>query len=167
MSLINIQESVSNASQEFTNWFNGYVNKINTGLSEDHIELITDTASEDKKKFYNWLKSGQEVDAASYARRQLAIPIIQNLLLDYVMEVIKYRDKLLKFAVELSDSKILTWIEINNDDEETEDSLIMAEATVNANYYKYGFNISSLIVERADNLNPPSHYQPIIFPALN
>ena len=61
-------------------------------------------------------------------------------------------------ALDLSDSKILAWVELFDDDEESEDNLIISEAKVNAEFEKFGFKISTTYVEVCDKLNVPPHY---------
>ena len=62
----------------------------------------------------------------------------------------------------LSDSKILVWAVVDDNDEKTEDALIIAEAKVNGKYYEKGFYLNSTIIEKSDNLSVPPHYQKII-----
>ena len=59
----------------------------------------------------------------------------------------------------LSNSKLLVWSEIEDNDEDMEDALLIAEAKVNGKYQKDGFYINSTIVEKSDNLSIPNHYQ--------
>jgi hypothetical protein len=63
-----------------------------------------------------------------------------------------------KLGLELSNSKVLVWAEIYDNDDETEKALILAQAKVNARYSKFGFAISSTIVEECDQLAVPNHY---------
>ena len=47
---------------------------------------------------------------------------------------------------------------IDNDDDELEKQLILVEAKVNAKYHSFGYDLTSMIVEKSDDLPLPSHY---------
>lgn len=68
----------------------------------------------------------------------------------------------LKLALGLSESKILVWSEIKDDDEETEDALLLIEAKINGKYRPFGFYVNSTIIEESDRISIPPHYQTII-----
>ena len=88
-----------------------------------------------------------------------AFPFVKGMVNEFVCELINRKRFPSKLAMELSDYKVLVWAEIKDDDEETEDALIMSEAKVNAGCFKYGFHISTTIVEEGDKLIIPAHYQ--------
>lgn len=81
---------------------------------------------------------------------------IRRILLDYFAEFTKKPS--LKLALDLNQSGVLVWAEIENDDDATEDFLLMAEATVNAKYHSFGYDLTSTIVEQRDHLKVPNHY---------
>ncbi len=87
---------------------------------------------------------------------------ISNIIRDYLQELKNHDSKPIKLAMGLSDSKILVWSVINDNDEQTEDTLLLAEAKVNGKYQSKGFYINSTILERSDSLETPPHYQSII-----
>lgn len=139
-------------------WFSGFIDQIKV----DHLLVSTKTASPDKMKMYNAFISGDEKAILSQTRNLSSIHFIKNLVFDYISEINHQKKRPLKLALGISDSKILVWSEINDDDEETEDALLMAEARVNNKYYRNGFFISSTIIEKSDNLPIPIHYQNIL-----
>ncbi|MFP4042533.1 MAG: hypothetical protein ACLFNL_06475 [Bacteroidales bacterium] len=95
------------------------------------------------------------------AYNQAKMFFIEIMLLDYLDELRKKKAIPLRLAFDISKSKILVWAEINDDEEELEKRLILAEALVNSKYYPHGFSINSTIIEKSDNLPIPSHYKTI------
>ena len=86
---------------------------------------------------------------------------IKNLIDSYFIELGERRARPNRVALELSNSKVLVLAEIENDDELTEDALILAAAKVNYAFSTFGFHISSTIVEVGDKLNVPKHYKEV------
>ena len=86
---------------------------------------------------------------------------IKNLIDSYFIELGERRARPNRVALELSNSKVLVLAEIENDDELTEDALILSAAKVNYAFSTFGFHISSTIVEVADKLNVPKHYKEV------
>ncbi|MEJ0105202.1 MAG: hypothetical protein WDO19_22755 [Bacteroidota bacterium] len=87
---------------------------------------------------------------------------IANIINDYLKELKSYNSNPLKLAMGLSDSKILVWSVIKDNDDDTEDALLLAEAKVNGKYHQHGFYLNSTIIEESDKLPTPPHYQSII-----
>jgi hypothetical protein len=88
--------------------------------------------------------------------------LIKSLVLDYLTRLKTLDRHPEKLALGLSDSKIMIWAEIEDDDEELEDQLLILEAKMNAIYNENGFYVNSTILEKSDRLPVPSHYQTII-----
>ena len=87
---------------------------------------------------------------------------IKNLIDSYFIELGERRARPNRVALELSNSKVLVWAEIENDDELTEDALILSAAKVNYAFSTFGFHISSTIVEVDDKMNVPKHYKEVL-----
>lgn len=106
---------------------------------------------------------GDEKSLVHKTREASSIYFIKKIIKDYLFELKEHYKRLpLKLALGLSDSKILVWSEIKDDDEATEDALLLAEAKVNGEYYPYGFYLTSTIIEKSDNLDIPPHYHKIL-----
>jgi len=144
-------------NEDVREWFEGYISGIRFG----QIMLETDTASPEKKQFYNDAISGNELGLHSYARTQSTKYFIKNIVSDYFKELQKFKLMPQRLAFDFSEAKILVWAQIADDDESTEDALILAEAEANAKYSDNGFYVSSTIVEESDNLKVPGHYNEI------
>ena len=137
-------------------WFDNLIAELN-----NHRDmLLTNTARRDLKDLYDRLIFGNKDDALLLGLKNSASYIILDIIVDYLKEIIvRKKLNLESISVNLSGlNKILLWIVINNNDEKTEDQLILSEAKINAEYYKYGFSISSMIVEKSDEISIPSQY---------
>lgn len=145
------------SKEEMNNWFVSLIDNIKV----DHFLLETDTASETKKDFYNALINRNDNKVFTDMRRASSQYFIQDLVVEYANEISAHR-KPLKLALGISDSKILVWAEIEDDDEEMEDILLLSEAKVNGKYNLQGFYINSTIIEKSDNIPVPPHYQSIL-----
>jgi PhoPQ-activated pathogenicity-related protein len=131
-------------------------------LTADHMMLAQDIASPETKNFYNKMMSDNPLIYVGETRDMSTKAFVRHILTDFVNAVKNRKHLPLKLAIGLSDSKILVWSEIEDDDETTEDALLMAEAEVNAKYHDYGFYLNSTIVEQSDNLPIPPHYHNLI-----
>jgi len=152
------QNDVIASNQRMRAWFDDLIGK----LRADELSLESNMATEEQKQFYNTLLSGNEDEIHASARNSSSLYFIKNLVFDYFNELKSYNSRPVKLALDLSDAKILVWAEIEDNDEATEDALILAEAKANAKYSNYGFHISSTIIEKSDWLPVPPHYQSVI-----
>jgi hypothetical protein len=154
--------SESNKDNELDDWFSTLIENIKT----DHFLLKENIASKETKQFYQTFMSGDETSILAQVRGLSSIGFIKNLIVDYLKEVKSFKKLPLKLAFGLSDSKILVWSEINDNDDATEDALLLAESRVNNKYHSRGFYINSTIIEKSDNLAIPPHYQTISIPTI-
>lgn len=138
-------------------WFDEMISNIRY----DQLLLETDLLEKQKKEVYDAMISGNQDFMHDYARKTSSAFFIKNLIDSYFIELISRKKTPNRLALELSNSKILVWAEIKNDDEETEDALILAAAKVNNTFSKYGFHLSSTIVEVDDLMDVPTHYKEV------
>ena len=147
--------NITSHTKDTDAWFD----KMVANLRYDQTLIDNDILEEDKKKVYDALISGDHDFMHNYARQASSAFFITNMVEAYFKELIQSKRKPSKIALELSNSKILVWAEIVENDELMEDVLILAEAKINAYFSKYGFHISSTIVEDSDSLVVPEHYR--------
>lgn len=143
---------------EIDKWFGELIDELKT----DHFLLSQDVAPSEKKQLYSDMIFGDHMSVFSGMRSSSSMYFISNIIRDYLQELKNHDSKPIKLAMGLSDSKILVWSVINDNDEQTEDTLLLAEAKVNGKYQSKGFYINSTILERSDSLETPPHYQSII-----
>lgn len=139
-------------------WFTQFIDD----LKVDHLLLSTNTASPDKVKLYKALIGGDVEEVLTQARQAGSMILIKNIVVDYLNELSEIHRKPIKLALGISDSRILVWAEIEDNDEEMEDALLLTEAKVNNKYHSKGIFISSMILEKSDNVPIPLHYQNIL-----
>lgn len=148
-----VTESLSKQDQ----WFESLISSIKV----DQVQLQTSTATDEKARMYNNFIEGKHSETFSDMRNMSSQYFIEELVKEYISELNQRKVSTNQLAFDLSDAKVLVWAEINDDDESSEDGLILAEAKTNARFSNYGFHISSTIVERGDNLKVPRHYSSI------
>lgn len=136
------------------NWFNELIDN----LKSDKFLLQEDFASNETKNLYKDLMNSDIEPLMRRSSDTSKMYFIERLTKDYLNEFKKSEINYKKLALDIGNSKVLTWIELADDDEDSEDKLIMAEAKINAKYYHNGFHISTTIVEERDNIDVPEHY---------
>jgi hypothetical protein len=139
-------------------WFEKFVDDIKT----DHMLFSSGVAPKEKRELYDGLIFGNQIELISKLRDNSSMFFITQIITDYISEITNQDKKPIKLALGLTDSKILVWSVIEDDDEIMEDTLLITEAKVNGKYQKHGFYLTSTITERSDNLEIPPHYQSIL-----
>jgi hypothetical protein len=139
-------------------WFDGLIAQIR----KDQLLLETNCAPKSKEDFYKNVIFGSSLELAGTSRKQSSQVFITHIVMEYIDELNARERKPLKLAINFSDASVLVWAVIKDDDEQTENALILSEAVINARYFKYGFHISSTILEESDNYPIPSHYQVLL-----
>lgn len=143
---------------ETNQWFDDFISNLR--IEQDLLNA--DVLEKNKREIYEAMISGNDDFMHNYARKSSSAFFIKNLIDSYLIELAERKVVPKKIALELSDAKVLVWAEIKNDDEASEDNLILAAAKVNSQFSKYGFHISSTIVEENDKLNVPKHYREVL-----
>ncbi len=135
-------------------WFNGIIAK----LREDQSMIQDNTAPSDVKSFYNTFLVGTTDEMAHQSKRLSHSYFIANIVTKYIQTIRLTMPEQLAFAY--TDSEILVWAELKDDDWATERQLILAAAKINAEYHRFGYDVTNVFVEESDNLLIPNHYQP-------
>lgn len=139
-------------------WFDDLV----ADIRKDQVMLETGTASEETQKRYATVMSGNMDQLASDVRASSTIFFIESMVRYYIQQLKKRGKKPLKLALDFSNAKVMVWAEIMDDDEDTEDALLLSEASTNAYFHEHGFHIASTIVEQSDKMTIPPHYQVVV-----
>lgn len=139
-------------------WFENFIDYLRT----DHFLLSEKLATNEKTSLYKAIMGNDAVELAKATRKQSSMIFIKSILSDYLDAIHSQKLRPKKLALGLSDSKILVWSEIEDNNEDMENVLLLAEAKVNGKYQSEGFYINSTIIEESDNLEIPPHYQKII-----
>lgn len=136
-------------------WFDELIGQ----LKSHQVQLETGTAREEVKDFYDKMMDGELEDVFQQQRLTAQRYFVQKIIVEFLS--LLGNKKPHKLAFDYNDSEILVWAEIANDDEAMEDHLLAAEASINAKYHPYGFDISITIVEEDDQMEIPNHYKSI------
>ena len=146
-------QSVQNITEQ---WFDDLVSTLRT----HQLMIETQTANEETKKVYDVLIGGSELDVAHLSRSLSQRQIIKSILWDYLNAIKDNKPQ--KMAFDYNDSEVLVWAQVNENDEQLEKQLYLAEAKINAKYHQYGFDMTSMIIESCDNVPIPNHYKPYV-----
>lgn len=139
-------------------WFEEFVD----GIKTDHLLMTEGVAPMEKKQLYRDLILGNEISAMTKIREGSTMFFISHIVKDYIQELNSQKKLPITLALGLSDSKILVWSVIEDNDEAAENALLIAEAKVNGKYQKQGFYLNSTIIDKSDKVSTPPHYQTII-----
>lgn len=145
-------------STDTSKWFDNLIASIRS----EEIQLVCGIATQEKKDFWKPFFEDNHLEIAKRSRESASILLIPNLLADYVNGIKRRKIDLVSLSFQLSDSIILVWAVVNDDDELSMDNLFLQEAEVNAKYCDHGFHISTTIMEKSDNCPTPSHFQQFI-----
>ncbi len=141
------------SSTERSQWFDSFIGT----LRAHEMQLETQTATPQMQSMYQNLLSGNVENVVLAGKQQAKEFFVTKIIVEYVTEIQSI--PLTKLAFDHNDSEVLVWIQISDDDTESENKLILAEAKVNAKYHDFGYHICSVIVETSDELPVPNHYQ--------
>lgn len=142
------------------NWFQEIIHSIKV----DELMYRTDTMEKEKRRMFNNMMDNNFEQVARDTRKLASKLIIPSMLDEYFKLISHKFNSLKKLAFEMSDSKILVWVEITQNDEDTEDTLILAEAKINGDFLKDGFRLLTTIVEDCDNLEVPQPFVKVAIP---
>lgn len=156
-----IAEKKAVISQSSEAWFD----ELLAAISTHKYMLENSLADQELKDFYSTLM-GNNVDTIAHQGKAYAQKhFVARVLVDYLSLLNKQNCIPEHLAFDVNDSELLVWAEINDDNEQLEKQLILAEAEINAKYHNYGYDITSMIVEKSDRLSIPNHYSPFSFQA--
>jgi len=137
-------------------WFERFVEQLRI----HQLQIQTRTAPKEMESVYMALAQGNDLAIAKNIKPFTQKTFVGAIILKY-LELLG-ESKPNKLAFDFNDSSVLAWAEIDDDDEEMESFLLIAEAKVNAEFQDCGFCMSSTIVEKSDNLTIPNHYRVFI-----
>lgn len=147
------QTSISTIGKD--EWFDEIIHN----LKVDKFTISAGVASEETNQFYDVLKSGDALEIYLLHKNLSEKLIIKNILNFYYHQLIEQNVDFEKVAFDFTNTELLAWFEIKDNDEQSEDKILMAEAITNAKFYQAGFTVSAMIVEKSDFIKIPSHYK--------
>ena len=146
---------ISTSSEEIvSDWFENLIGDIRV----DQLQIQTGTANPEKSKFYELAMAGDTDGILKSLRKDTNQHFINIIVKNFMFEITNKKALPKKLAFSLSPSTILVWVEIADNDENTEDEILLAESRVNSLAKNYDFNLDTMIVEESDKINIPPHY---------
>lgn len=156
--MVQDKSTVSSSSPNMEkDWFAKAINS----LKVDQLTFQTDIMEPDKKELYTHLISENYIEVSRKSIELSSQLIIVEMIGKYFSELGSGFSKLRSLSLHPSDKKLLVWAEINDNDEETEDVLLLLEAKINALFSNYKFRVLTTIVEAMDSLSAPTDYVPV------
>ena len=134
------------------NWFDEFIATLQT----HRVMLETNTAGKELANFYETLVQGNSFEIANLSVNAARKVFVTNMILDYLKLVQGIHIN--KLAFDYKDAEVLVWVELHEENGLTEKKLYLAEAEVNAKYHKYGYYMTSMVVELSDHFSVPNHY---------
>jgi len=135
-----------------------FIGDIMNHLEMDKMIFKENVATDEKQKLYETFVKGNPLDILQKLRVDTSKAFIGVAMKEYFKQLNVRSAQPIQLAVSSNDAKLLVWAEIKDDDEKTENALIMSEAFVNSIISKYGFYFVTTIVEQSDNTSIPPHY---------
>lgn len=148
------KSSTSLSSEQIHLWFEQLISHIKV----DKLMIETETADQEKFKFYQDAISGNHTEIFKSIRFNASQALIKDVVFNFLSEIKKRNALPIKLAFSLTPATILVWAEIADNDENLEDQLLLAESKVNAYAKQFDFSLDTMIVEKSDNLPVPTHY---------
>lgn len=158
-----IEQKTSISVEHISGWFENLINHIQV----DKLQMELGIADAQKSALYESFIKGDQDEILKSMRNQANEYFIERIVKGFIAEVANRKALPLKLAFSLSPSTILAWAEIKENDETTEDQILLAESKVNAIARNYSFNLDTMIVEDADKLPLPPHYIEVKFKPKN
>ena len=139
-------------SSKRADWFDTLIQEMRTHQKD----LALGTADGETRHFYDVYMSGNLDKMAAFNMETARQHFATRLLTDYLSQVYHLPFRTLAFS--FYDFSLLVWVEINDDDEVTENTLVRIGSKILAKYDDYGFKIEEMIVETSEKLPVPSNY---------
>lgn len=151
---IHSENSTCSQSKQ-SQWFDDFI----SALRVDQLKLETGVASKEEKRFFDSLINEDFSEVFKLITSKMHKSITQEVIISYLSELINNRSKTPNIiAFDHLDKEIHVWAEIEDDDEEMENAIYLAEAKTLYAFSEIGYRISTTVVEKSDNLSIPIQY---------
>ncbi|NBC83751.1 MAG: hypothetical protein GVY19_10250 [Bacteroidetes bacterium] len=128
-------------------------------LKNDQQSIRMGFADKETEDFYHGLlKNSSEVHSQIMQTSSMAL--IEKAIYAYGKILKEYeKNQPLKLGMHYATNKLLIFAIIRNDDEKSEDALLLTEAKVNNMFKDFGIHVSTTILEEEDNYTIPEQYK--------
>jgi hypothetical protein len=142
------------ATSEVEDWFGQLIHQIRV----DKLQIESGVADLDKSEFYRNAMAGNTSELLKKIRKDASQFFVSEIVTNFLMELSRRKVTPEKLAFALTPSTILAWAEIKDDDAQSEDGILLAEAKINSVAKEFDFSLDTMVVEKSDCLEIPSHY---------
>lgn len=134
-------------------WFEHVIEE----LRRDQQALNLGIASEEKERMYDQIINNSD-ELMNDAKNKFTEQLLRKAIIAYAKEISIIENKPIKLALDHSDTKLLVFAIINDEDEKAENGLLCAAAEINHKFRDYGIHVSTTIIEESDNYPIPQQY---------
>ncbi len=128
-------------------------------ISEHKAMILDKKAPPDLVHFYNLVRVGTQTELSSHLANAVQQDFLSRIIPAFISEIADIPHN--KIAFDYSNNEILVWVELKDDDWDSEKGFILAAAKINADYHQYNYDITITFVEESDGLDVPNHYHQI------
>jgi hypothetical protein len=157
MDAILSSSDIADKNATITQWFDNLV----ASIRGEQLQLESGIADREKQAFGNPIMENNSLQIALTSREMSSRLVIPQLIINYLNGLKKRTVEINSLSFQMSDSKILVWAVVNDDDEDSMDQLFLQEAEVNAKFAEYGFHVSTTIMEKSGNCATPPHFHSV------
>lgn len=147
--------SPSSIEQQREQWFGELFHSLKT----DKLLLETNTASKSTRDFYDVMMSKNVVASSAMGKEAFNKILTEDALIKYIVHVFKSGHTPQTLAFNISDSSLLVWAVVDDNDFAAERELYLAQAAINNEFLKADYRVSTTVVDASDRLKTPEHYQ--------
>lgn len=153
------QSSLTNVQtdENINEWFER--NMVHWNLEK--IRHQTKTLTPEREAMYNELAQGEVKTLMAATQKTINDYYRKKITLDFFEQISETGVNLKRLGLGFSLSSVLVWAEIEENDEQSEDELILIKARINAAFQSFGYKISCTIVEDCDQLPIPPGYKEV------
>lgn len=128
-----------------------------------YLQMKNNIARPEVVEFYTPFLTNDTKQIAINSKREADKTLAFMSAIEFMKELFEQETaiEIKKLAISFAGSKVLIWVEVNDEDYDTLQTVLWVAATVNARLDN-GFTIRPTIVEKSDNLSIPPHYHPIV-----
>jgi hypothetical protein len=142
---------------DFKPWFVNLIDILKSRFSQQKNQLINIHKEESDIAFSHVVEDySTAMHQSRIASQKFFTTQILKVYIDEIHSLTNMPDLI---GLAIGHNEILVWCQINDDDDEMENNLFLAEAKANADQTNSGISISTTIVERSEIISIPSHYK--------
>ena len=140
-------------------WFDEIISKLRV----DELLIKHKLLDKERSKMYKAFIKNDYLKIAQLTQEQLHKDLTKYIIYSYLDEIIKRNAKPKEIAFDYSSKGVLVWAVLNDNDEKSEDALILSEAKINYDLAdKFDYHISTTILEESDKISIPKQYKKLL-----